>query len=713
MSNDLAKKDLPISKGVNYLKDGYIDYAWEIINERAIANIYDGLKPVHRKLLWTFFHDTKKGATIKSATVTGNTMAYHPHNQEAIYQAGVLLTDNHEGTQFPLIDGVGSFGNESSGARASAMRYTEMRLHANAQEFFREIDGIDMMPNFDATKTEPVVLPVSFPFVLCNPSEGIAVGFSSKIPSFNFNDVIDLTIEYLRDGHCHSVIAPDFMTGGYYVQNNKELKKLMEVGKASCKLRAKITVQNDKEIFVSEVPYGKSVAKLASDIDDKDFDGVTAVANLCDFEGIGLSISCRSKKAVDEVLYHLYKDTDLQYNYNANITVVQDGVPKQMGVYRVIEEWCNWRKEVVKKDTLARIESCKNRMRESQAFMTLVESTEKRDEFIRLVTTEGRESGKEYILNNFTREEIPEDLIQFISSRALNSYHTGGKYAVDFQAAKMELKGYEEDLADLNVAIIKQLQRVKSLYGGNCPRRTEISMKDFEFNKVEEVKALDTSKCWYTLKDNFFKKIRAKDESTEYAYQIEGRASDTLIAFDNRGRLLRIYAKDLSYDNIVGAGTYLPRYLGLNETDDYKILWMDRLDGSTKTLLYEDGNIGFLDESEFMDSSRQVRILNNGISKEAGKIVEVFDEVPEVLMVTDNEGRISWTYMADVKVKGRTARTKVFNIKKGNRITSYCVTDATNLLILLNNSNNYKAPSVRFLDSKDDYRGDSKTFIGC
>ena len=208
-------KDLPVSSGVSYIANGYVDYAAEVITELTIPDLYDGLKPVTRKLLWTFYQKGKKAhSLITSSTLSGDVLAYHPHNADAIYKAGALLTDLNGFSAFPLVRGHGNLGNVSSGAKPAAPRYTEIALHENAKELFGEMDGIDLVPNFDATLQEPRVLPASFPMVLVNPSEGIAVGFSSKIPSFNFNDVIDLTIEYLRDGECHTVIAPDFTTRG-------------------------------------------------------------------------------------------------------------------------------------------------------------------------------------------------------------------------------------------------------------------------------------------------------------------------------------------------------------------------------------------------------------------------------------------------------------------------------------------------------------------
>ena len=703
--------DLPISNGVNYIAKGYIDYAEEVITERAIPDLYDGLKPVLRKLLWAFHEKGKKGhSLIKSTTISGDTLSYHPHNSDAIYNAGALLTDLNGFAQFPLIKGHGNLGNVSSGARPSAPRYTEMCLHENSDEVFRELDGIDFVPNFDATLQEPKVLPVSFPLVLVNPSEGIAVGFSSKIPSFNFNDVIDLTIEYLRDGECHTVITPDFTTRGYYIQNKKELLKLMKVGKANLKLRGKYMI-NDKEILVTEVPFGKTVESLKKQIEQKDFNGVSSVGNLSDYEhGTGLYVKCKSKGKVDETLYYLYKDTDLQYNYHANITVVQDGKPREIGVWQVIEEWVKWRRTVVTRDIECRIEECKQRMRESEAFMQLINKEDLKKEFVSIVTNKGRKPGQEFLRSNFSTEEIPDDLIKMVGSRPITDYHTGGKYAGDYEVAKAELEKMHHQVDNIDETLIAQLEQIKATYGASMQRHTEVTNTDYEFVKEDEEIPVDNSTVYYTLKDNFFRKLRyGTDEEVDYL--IKGTASDTLLAFDNRGRILRIYASELGLNSPNEMGVYLPRYFELEEDDDYKILWMGRLDGSKKMLLYSDGNVSFLDTSEWLESGRQIRVIKNGISSQhADKVCLVFDEIPEILAVTDNDGKIGWVDTNNIKRKFRTARTKVFNLSKDSYLMGYLTTNMVDLSVLLNNMSNYEAPKVRYLVNDNDYRGTGEEF---
>lgn len=712
----LSMNDLDISSGVSYLKNGYIDYAQEVIAERAIPNVYDGLKPVVRRLLWTFY-ETKSNRFVKSQKIAGETLSYHPHNADSVYKASVNMVDKCGFSQVPLLSGSGNFGNVSTGEGAASMRYTEEKLAPISDEFFKDINGVKMIPNYDSTLKEPEILPVSFPFVLCHATEGIAVGFGCKIPSFNFNDVMDLAIEYLEEGECKSVIVPDFMTRGYYVRNNKELLKLMKVGKASLKLRGRVIVQG-KDIIINEVPFGKDVLTLKRQIEGLDSQSIVEVSNLCDRKhGICLMVRCRSKAKVDEVLYQLYKDTDLQYNYHANITVVQDGMPKELGVYRVIEEWVKWRRGVYKASLESKVEPMKQKMRECKAFMALVSKVEEKNEFVQIVSKQGKKAGQAYLEEHYTEEEIPRDLLDWVSNRGLSTYHTGGRYATEYENALRELKDLEDAIENIDNALISQWKSLKAIYGGDkTPRMTEVTSTDYEFAKVEEEEVkIDNSVVYYTLKDNFLKKMSYPDSDGGYEYQFQGIASDTLIAIDSLGHILRIYAKDIPLHAVSDTGIYLPRYLELGDVDDdYKIMWMSVLDGNKYTLLYKDGNVGFLDTSEFIGSNRQVRVLTNGVHKDAWNIGAVLSELPEALLVLESTGKLGWVQTASIKQKSRTARTRVFRLKDGEYISAYAGLTLLDLsTTIVSNAEMYQAPYVRHLVEQGDYQGENIEFHSC
>ena len=706
-NNSVVSKSasLDISSGVDYIKNGYIEYAQEVITGRALPNLYDGLKPVNRRTIYTLKESKHKG-NIKSARLAGDVLALHPHGDTSVYSAFVLMTDRNGSLAFPLLKGTGTFGGVYKTDPPAASRYTEVALHKNAEEYFGQMDGINMIPNFDSTMMEPEVLPVSFPAVLVNSTSGIAVGFRSNIPSFNFNDVCDLVIECIEDGSCHTVIEPDFVTGGYYIRNEKELQKLMRTGKAKLKLRGR-AFTHEKKIKCTEIPFGKTMQGIIKQINNSNISSIRNAYDTDDFERDSLfTVDCTAKTRVDEAMYAIIKDTDFQYTYSADITVVDNGIPKRLGVWDIIPLWIEWRKGVLKKSLGNQIEDCKQSMREANAFMCIVNNFDKRTELINIINKSGRQAGIDYIRNNFTRDEVPDDLIKFCATRNIDYYHDGGKYKDLYDKSKAVLDELEADFNNLDAVIIREMKRLKATYGVNLQRKTEVTTTDYTFSEDGTAKEqkIDASACVYTFKDGFLKKLRYS-VGDNVQYEFDGFANDVLIAFDNRGRLLRVYCQDLPLNSASDMGVYLPRYFGFNETDDYRIKWIGRMDGKELMLLYTDGNVSFVDTSEWADSTRNVKVLEKGIPVSiADKLGAVVTDVKDMLFVTEDKGRIAWVYTDDIKRKHRTAKTRVFNPAGTTFIDSYAVLDKETGTSFLRNIGHYKN-KFKKLEYPDSFRG--------
>lgn len=698
-----------LDEGTKNMVWGYIDYAKAIIVERALPDVRDGLKPVQRRIAFTMKTKFKNGVFNKSNTVSGDVEGnLHPHGGSSIYGAMIPMSNKYGSMQFPLIEGQGNWGGIYTTSGAAAPRYTECRLTEYAEEYFGEMNGINMLPNFNATTSEPELLPVSFPTALVNSSTGIAVGFRSNMPSFNFNDVIDLTIEYLTDGECHTVIEPDFPTGGYYIKNNKELNKLMRTGLATLKLRGKVQIV-DKEITVTEFPYGKTIQGILKQINKADIAGVKDAGDINDYEhGVGLLVDCTSKNRTDEVLLSLYKNTDLQSNFSADMTVINNGKPVRMGVYEIIKTWVEWRKEVLNKEYNYCLEVLKDKIRTPKAFNEILKDRDKVDTLVDIIYHKDDADVYKFLKENYDTELVPEDLYSWIKNRRLTEFKNGGKYMVQYNDMMAQIKNYEDKLADLTGTIINQLKALKSKYGSDFPRRTEVTSTDYDFQSeafVDEV-AKDTSPCFFAFKDGFLKKSRyATGDDNEF----KGIASDTLVAIDNRGRVLRVYCEDLPYTGASEHGIYLPKYFDLDESDDYKIYWIGVLDGSTKMILYKDGNVGFLDTSEWTGVNRKVRVLNEGISSAVADIVGAVMDIPECLFVIDSVGRIAYENTSSIKRKHRTAKTRVFNLAKDCSITSFVGMPMSDAITYLNNIERYHG-KPQYLEDADSFRGEASDF---
>lgn len=720
--SDISQTDIAdLSPAVGYITQGYFDYAKEVISGRALADMRDGLKVVNRRILYTF-SQSKSTGFVKGAKWSGDTMSYHPHSPDAIYDSGIQLTDLNGSCAFPLLKGQGNCGNKSTNKGHAAPRYTEAKLHQWAlNEYFGEMNGIQMQPNYDSTLSEPEVLPVTFPAVLVNATSGIAVGFKSNIPSFNFTDVCNLVKEYIEKGACTTVIVPDFTTGGLYVKNDKELYRLMTTGSGKIKLRAK-TLINDKEIHVTEIPYGKNIEGLIKQANATNISGLRNAYVTRDFNDSTLFIAdCKTKASTESVLYQLFKDTDLQYTYSADMTCTYKGIPQKMGVWQIIKKWVEWRKEVILLDTNTRMDSLKVSAAQALAFMEVVNHTELKDELVTIVNKQGVDAGVKFILANFDKEIITPELAVWVCHRRLSDFNKGGKYADSYSKAMAEIKKLQQIVDAPEKEIYKQMDRLIATYGSKTPRHTEITDVDFEFVKdsetpVEKKRIRDTSYCRYEYKNGFLRKLYRASDDYDVEFAFDGTADDTLIAFDAEGHLLRVYCKDVPITDAYGAGTYLQNYFGFEDKDDFKINYIGRLDGRTLVLLYKDGNIGFVDTSEWLDVGRNVRVLERGISKASAPYLgHVFsiDSVKDlencILLVSDTAGRLGWRLLSDVKQKDRTARTRAFTMFKDNLIDSYLLTDPIRITTILNGSSKYEGSMTKI--GKGDFIGNAEDFV--
>ena len=700
-----------ISTGVAYIQQGYIDYAREVIAERALPSKYDGLKPVNRRILYTAYKD-KVRRHMKSERFYGTVLNLHPHGGSSVYQAMVPMTQVNGGWAVPVLNGVGNWGGVYKTDPPAAPRYTEVCLHSNADLYFGEMNGVDFSPNYDSTDTEPDLLPVCFPGVLVNSTSGIAVGFGSNIPSFNLLDVCDLVIDCVNNGSCGRVISPDFVTGGQYVQNNQELLKLMRAGKGKLKLRGK-TIIDGKKIICTEVPYGKTIQGLLRQINALEdsnirtaYDSDDSTRTMC------FTVECVSKAKVDEVLFRILKDTDLQYVYSANITVVDNGLPVTQGVWGIIEDWVAWRKSVLVREYGIRIDGLRQSAREAIAFMNVVNSYERRMELVRLIADKGKRAGVAYVTDNFTRDEVPEDLIDFVSSRSLPSYNDGGKYADMAARCNAEIDSLQRSIDNVGDVIKAEMKKLKTQFKEANRRRTEVVTKDYTFVEEDKPKerAVDRSTCMFEITNGFIKKIGYRSSSEGCDFLVDGMASDRLILFDNYGRILRVYGEDLQY-SVSDLGTYLPRYLGFEPEDDWRVTYAGKLDGRELMLLYKDGYVGTVNTAEWVDSTRSVRVLSKGINAESADslgVVVPWDEVPEVYAAMDTDGRIGWFRTAEIMHKGRTARTRVMFLK-GAQLWGYMFSDLLSFLTLLNNNERHYG-KMAYLSQEGDFHGSTDMF---
>lgn len=671
------------SDGFSFLADGYIDYAKEVIAHRSIPDLRDGLKPVGRRILYSIKTTVKKDGFIKSATLVGRAMELHPHGDSSIYGALCNMTDINGSMNVPLFAGQGEFGRVFSSDTPAAMRYTMAKLNDNADDYFRDMGACELVQAEEGEGVEPIVLPVRYPSVLVNGTTGMAVGVSTGIPSFNFNDVINLTIKGIKKGFRNldavsDAIIPDLPTGGVLVKDDSEIAKIMMVGKGKLKIRATVEI-NGKNILVKEVPYGRTVEGIIRSVRNGDFYGVSKVMDSNGYNSnCLLTIQCKNKKVVESVLLDLYRAKILQSTVVANMLVTEDGVPEMLGVFSILDNWVAWRRKICKIKLKKDFDAIQEELTTLSYFFRLIKNEEWRNTY---VDTAGKVSGKkarDYLKTIF--EDIPESACDWISNRRITAFADGDRYMRRYSELSELNETYKRYLADIDSYIIEDLENLLKEKGNRFPRKTAHSNKDYRFTVIKEEEREDDSYCCYFLmKDGFL--VKARDDEginkDDVVCEIHGAANSTLIGFDNYGRLLKVYGTEIPFTPRGGSGEFLPKYFGVVDngvnTDaisKYKILYLCLLDGSKKALIYKDGFIGTLDTSEYV-GKKKIRVVTDGVDTRVyDKLLEVmnWEDMSNYIMFADDHGdktRFGLVDVSTIPQRGRKTRAKVL---KGNDI---------------------------------------------
>ena len=655
------------SEGFTELVEGYVDYAKEVISARAIPDVRDGQKPVNRRILYSAYLN-KKNYMRKCASVVGEALGLHPHGDSSVYGALVLMSDENGTNNIPLFNGMGNLGKSYSSEAPAQMRYPKVMLNSNADLFFKDKEVIDLMPAEEGEGEEPKVLNAIFPIVLVNGTSGIAVSASTQLPSFNFHDVIDLTIKYVKEGKLEisDVIYPDFSTGGVLVCNEAEVAKLMVTGKSKLKVRAKVEIEG-KNILVKEVPTGKSIEGIMRAIDRAE---IREISDVTQTVGRGskalVTITCKTKKVVEQVLMLLYQKNILQNTFSSNMLVVMDGDPQIVSVHKVIETWYKWRLTVLEKKFNKLIDGLQGEKVILSYFLRLLDNEEWKETFIEKVTKQGTDEGVKYLKS--IMEGIPYDVCTWIVGRAISAYHRGGTYRTRYDNILASEETYKYNLEHLDEYIIKELSDLKKSKSGEFSRKTEISYKDYKFSKITDSEVIeDTSYCVYTLyKNGFLTKTREVVKNEDVLCSIPAQANSILIGFDNYGRVLRVIGKEIPFTPYGDNGVYMPKYFDASFQEDYRVLYLSLLDGSKKTLIYRDGYIGFFDTNEFL-GKKNIKAIANGVCLAVkDKLLHIYEEneVPDYLVLADDSGsktKLGVVVMEDVPERSRLSRAKVLS----------------------------------------------------
>lgn len=675
------------------IEKNYMPYVMSVIVSRAIPEI-DGLKPAHRKLLYTMYKmGLLTGPRTKSANIVGQTMRLNPHGDASIYETMVRLTRGNATLLHPLVDSKGSFGKQySSDMKYAAARYTECKLDPICAELFGGIDknAVDMVDNYDATMKEPLLLPTTFPNILVMPNMGIAVGMASNICSFNLAEVCDGTIALLRkpnltvDKLMEIIKAPDFSGGGMILYDREQIKQIYETGQGSVRLRARYVYDKTNNcIEIVQIPYSTTIeliqAKLTALYKEGKLKEVTDFRDEIDLNGFKLTLDIRKGIDPDKLMAKLFRQTPLEDSFKCNFNVLIDSVPRTMGLIGILSEWIRFRLGCLRRELEFDLQKKKDRLHLLLALGKILLDIDKAIRIIR--KTEKDEDVVPNLMKGFDIDEIQANFIADIKLRNLNREYILNRIS-DIEGLQKEIAEMEDILADelrQKAVIIGQLTEIKKKYGQ--PRRSQI-VNDWTQVSTEELNEAENYNARFVLtREGYFKKItfqslRGNDEQKckdgdEILNMIDGENRDDLIFFTDHAQLYRAKADDFDTTKASALGEYLPVKLKM-DSDEKPILMNVQNSYPAKenvVFLFANGKGVRVSVSNYEISGNRRRITS-AFSDKSPVVAAFYEKEPfELLLVSsDNRGIVIKTSLIPVMSTRTSGGVTLMSLKAGQTV---------------------------------------------
>ena len=677
------------------IEKNYMPYVMSVIVSRAIPEI-DGLKPSHRKLLYTMYKmGLLTGPRTKSANVVGQTMKLNPHGDMAIYETMVRLTRGNESLLHPFVDSKGSFGKQySSNMRFAASRYTEVKLDSFCQELFRGIDkdAVEMVDNYDGTMKEPVLLPTTFPNILVTPNTGIAVGMASSICSFNLAEICDGTIALLKnprittDKMLDIIKAPDFPGGGAIIYSRDDMRQIFETGSGSVKIRSRYNYDKGQNcIDIIQIPYSTSIELILNRISDLVKEGklkeVVDFRDEIDLSGFKLALELRRGVDPEKLMAKLFKLTPLEDSFKCNFNVLIDSTPRQMGVIEILSEWIKFRMTCLRRELTFDLKKKQDKL---HLLMGLAQLLLDIDKAIRIIRgTEKEEDVIPNLMTGFNIDEIQAEYIAEIKLRHLNREYIVNRIS-EMEDLRAEIERIESILADelkLKSLIATQLTEIKKKYGQ--PRRSQlIHTDDIEvYDAEDEVENFNAR--IYLTREGYFKKItlqslrgndeQALKENDEMLMSADTDNRSELIFVTDKCQLYRVKTADFDCCKASALGTYLPAALNMDEGEKpvFMRIHTGFKDGENFVYVFENGKGVRIPASTYETKAPRRKLVNicSNASPLAGVFYEIEKDPFEIIMVNNGERAIILkTSLIPVKTTRTSGGVTLMTLKKGQRI---------------------------------------------
>lgn len=670
---------------VGEMRKSFLDYSMSVIVARALPDVRDGLKPVHRRILYTLYEEgmTPDKKYQKSANAVGAVMGhYHPHGDSAIYESMVRMAQDFT-YRHTLVDGHGNFGS-IDGDGAAASRYTEARLAKISMELLRDLnkDTVDFSENYDGQRKEPVVLPSRFPNILVNGNMGIAVGMATNIPPHNLGEVIDGCVAYIDNPEItvtelmQYIKGPDFPTAGV-ILGNSGIKRAYESGRGTITIRGMATVEethNKHRIVITELPYQVNkkalIQRIGELVRDKVIDGISNLSDESALEGIKIVIDVKKEANANVVLNNLYKHTQLQTSYGINFLMLVDGSPRTLGLREIIEKYIDHQKHVIYRRCQFDLKRYKDRLHILDGLKIALDNIDRVIKIIRESADD--DEAKAGLMSNFALSEVQSQAILDMRLKRLTGLE---KSKIEEEIAELEklVKELEEILASEEkiLDVIKnEMLEIKAKYADE--RRTHIDMTAVDY--IEDESLIPVENVVITLTNNgYIKRLPADTYKTQnrggmgvkgmatneedfVEHLINATSHDYILMFTNKGKVYRIKGYEIPEYSRQSKGLPIINLLSLDKDEKVTSLLKISNDDEYKCLVFatKSGLIKRTDISEF-DSIR-----TNGKKfitlKDDDELVSVKKTTgnDEILMASSN-GRMVRFNESAVRIMGRGA----------------------------------------------------------
>ena len=681
---DHSRDRLEENNIVSEIESSFIEYSMSVIISRALPDLRDGLKPVHRRIIYDMLENglTPDKKHRKSATIVGDVMGkYHPHGDSSIYEAMVRMAQDFN-YRYLLVDGHGNFGNIEY-PRAAAYRYTESKLAKISMELLRDINKntVNFVPNYDDSTEEPEVLPSRFPNILVNGTMGIAVGMATNIPPHNLGEVIDGCIAYIDNPKITTeelmqyVKGPDFPTGGI-ILGNSGIKKAYETGRGSITIRSKATIEEKNGrhyIVIEEVPYGVNTLdlkqKVADLVHNKVLEGITDYhTDLKD--GIKITITLKKDANPQVVLNNLYKHTAFQTTFGIIFLMLDKGVPRTLGLKDIISKYVDYQQEIIIRRTQFELDKAEKRVHILEGYQIVFDNI---DEVIKIIK-ESKADGeaKLKLMERFGLTEAQTDNILEMKLRRLTGLERE-KIEEELNALKLEIERLRGILADNNkvLGIIKdEMTEIKNKYGDE--RRTKIDMtavdyiEDESLIPEENILVVLTNKGYIkrTTSDTFKSQNRGgvgiKGMSTNdedfVEHMINLSTHDYILFFTDKGKVYRLKGYEIPEFSRQSKGIPIVNLLQVEKDERVNVVIQISREEECKYLLFatEGGVVKKTLISEFSNIRNSGKICIS--LRENDKLIDVKKTTGnDLVLLGSDSGRMVKFNEDEIRVMGRTA----------------------------------------------------------